>query len=151
MIYSIFVAIKTVKYMEDLIDGRCGWAGRDLLYVRYHDEEWGRPVSDDRVLFEFLVLEGAQAGLAWITVLRKREGYREAFHDFDVDKVAAMTAEDVDRLKTSGNIVRNRLKIVSAIKNARLFIEIQKEYGSFYDYLRSFLPIGYRRSIIGHR
>ena len=80
---------------KDIINTRCGWAGTDELYIKYHDEEWGRPVTDDKKLFEFLVLESAQAGLAWITILRKREGYREAFHHFDVEKVAQMTSEDV--------------------------------------------------------
>ena len=84
--------------MKDIINARCGWAGTDELYIKYHDEEWGRPVSDDKTLFEFLVLESAQAGLSWLTILRKREGYRRAFHGFDVEKVARMTAEDVERL-----------------------------------------------------
>ncbi len=117
---------------------RCPWCGADPLYVDYHDKEWGRLVTDDRTLFEFLTLESAQAGLAWITILRKREGYRKAFHDFDVGKVAAMTEEDVERLMNFEGIVRNRRKIRSAISNARLFIGIQKEYGSFFAYLRSF-------------
>lgn len=117
---------------------RCPWCGDDPLYMKYHDEEWGRLVTDDQTLFEFLTLESAQAGLAWITILRKREGYREAFHNFDVEKVAAMTEEDVDRLMKFGGIVKNRRKIQSAISNARLFIEIQKEFGSFFNYLRSF-------------
>ena len=117
---------------------RCPWCGDDPLYVKYHDEEWGRLVTDDHTLFEFLTLESAQAGLAWITILRKREGYREAFYNFDVGKVAAMTEEDVERLMKFDGIVKNRRKIQSAISNARLFIEIQKEYGSFFNYLRSF-------------
>lgn len=123
--------------MQDIINGRCGWCGTDSLYVKYHDEEWGRLVTDDHILFEFLTLESAQAGLAWITILRKREGYREAFHNFDVEKVAAMTEEDVERLMKFDGIVKNRRKIQSAISNARLFIEIQKEFGSFFNYLRS--------------
>lgn len=117
---------------------RCPWCGDDPLYVKYHDEEWGRLVTDDRTLFEFLTLESAQAGLAWITILRKRDGYREAFHNFDVGKVAAMTEEDVERLMKFDGIVKNRRKIQSAISNARLFIEIQKEFGSFFNYLRYF-------------
>ena len=117
---------------------RCPWCGDDPLYVKYHDEEWGRLVTDDHILFEFLTLESAQAGLAWIAILRKREGYREAFHNFDVEKVAAMTEEDVERLMKFDGIVKNRRKIQSAISNARLFIEIQKEFGSFFNYLRSF-------------
>ncbi|MBO5054619.1 MAG: DNA-3-methyladenine glycosylase I [Muribaculaceae bacterium] len=117
---------------------RCPWCGDDPLYVKYHDEEWRRLVTDDHTLFEFLTLESAQAGLAWITILRKREGYREASHNFDVEKVAAMTEDDVERIMKFDGIVRNRRKIQSAISNAQLFIEIQKEFGSFFNYLRSF-------------
>ena len=126
--------------MQDIIDGRCGWCGTDGLYMKYHDEEWGKPVTDDRELFEFLVLESAQAGLSWITILRKREGYREAFCGFDVEKVAAMGEADVERLMQFDGIVRNRLKIMSAINNAKLFMAIQKEFGSFYNYVLSFFP-----------
>ena len=124
--------------MQDLINGRCGWCGTDELYVKYHDQEWGKLVTDDKKLFEFLVLESAQAGLSWITILRKREGYRKAFCDFDVERVARMTDEDVERLMQFDSIVKNRLKIKSTITNARLFIDIQKEFGSFYDYTLSF-------------
>ncbi len=124
--------------MMDSHTNRCPWCGDDPLYMKYHDEEWGRLVTDDHTLFEFLTLESAQAGLAWITVLRKRDGYREAFHNFDVEKVAAMTDEDVEQLMKFDGIVKNRRKIQSTITNARLFIEIQKEYGSFFNYLRSF-------------
>lgn len=126
--------------MEDLINGRCGWAGTDALYIKYHDREWGRLVTDDKTLFEFLTLESAQAGLSWITILRKREGYRKAFHDFDVQKVAQMTQEDIERLMLFDGIVKNRLKINAAIHNAKLFIAIQKEFGSFYKYTLSFFP-----------
>lgn len=126
--------------MQDLINGRCGWAGTDELYVRYHDEEWGKLVTDDKTLFEFLVLESAQAGLSWITILKKREGYRQAFHNFDVEKVAQMTLEDIERLMKFDGIVKNRLKINSTISNAKLFIAIQKEFGSFYKYTLSFFP-----------
>lgn len=126
--------------MKDLIDARCGWAGTDELYVKYHDEEWGKLVTDDKTLFEFLVLESAQAGLSWITILRKREGYRKAFHDFDVKKVAQMTQEDVERLMQFDGIVKNRLKINCTINNARLFMAVQKEFGSFYEYTLSFFP-----------
>ena len=126
--------------MEDLINTRCGWAGTDELYIKYHDEEWGKLVTDDRTLFEFLVLESAQAGLAWITILRKREGYREAFLHFDVEKVAQMTSEDVERLMQFDGIVKNRLKINSTINNAKLYMVIQKEFGSFYKYILSFFP-----------
>lgn len=121
---------------------RCGWCKNDLLYIKYHDEEWGKPVYDDQKLFEFLILEGAQAGLSWITVLRRRDGYRNAFANFDVHKVAAFTTVDTERLMNDTSIIRNRLKINSAITNARLFIAIQKESGSFSAYIRSFLPDG---------
>jgi DNA-3-methyladenine glycosylase I len=118
---------------------RCPWAGDDPLYVRYHDEEWGVPVRDDRTLFEFLILEGAQAGLAWITILRKRERYREVFHRFDPARVARMTAADRTRLLRDPGIVRNRLKVESAVSNARAFLDIQREFGSFSTYLWSFV------------
>lgn len=126
--------------MQDLINERCGWCGTDELYVNYHDFEWGRLVTDDKILFEFLVLESAQAGLSWITILRKREGYRLAFHNFDVERVARMSEEDVERLMQFEGIVRNRLKIRSTISNARLFINIQEEFGSFYNYTLTFFP-----------
>ena len=119
---------------------RCRWCGDDPLYVKYHDEEWGRPVTDDETLFEFLTLESAQAGLAWITILRKREGYRRAFHDFDYHRVASMTEVDEERLRGFDGIVKNRLKIHGAIVNARLFGEIVKEFGSFYNYIIGFFP-----------
>lgn len=119
---------------------RCQWCGNDPLYVRYHDEEWGRPVTDDTTLFEFLTLESAQAGLSWLTVLRKRDGYRKAFHNFDFIKVAEMTAADEERLRLFDGIVKNRLKIHAAIVNARLFIDVIAEYGSFYNYIISFFP-----------
>lgn len=134
--------------MEDLINARCGWAGTDELYVKYHDEEWGKLVTDDKTLFEFLVLESAQAGLSWITILRKREGYRKAFHNFDVKKVAQMTQEDVERLMQFDGIVKNRLKINCTINNARLFMAVQKEFGSFYEYTLSFFPN--RQPIVNH-
>ena len=121
---------------------RCPWCGEDPLYVKYHDEEWGRPVYDDRTLFEFLTLESAQAGLSWITILRKREAYRKAFHDFDYNAVAEMTAEEEERLLKCEGIVRHRLKIHAAITNARLFRDVIGEYGSFYRYVLSFLPDG---------
>lgn len=125
---------------QDLINGRCGWCGTDPLYVTYHDEEWGRLITDDAMLFEFLVLESAQAGLSWITILRKREGYRKAFCDFDAGRVAQLTDEDVERLMQFEGIVRNRLKIKSTISNARQFLAIQQEFGSFYEYTLTFLP-----------
>lgn len=119
---------------------RCGWCGNDPLYIKYHDEEWGKPVYDDRVLFEFLILEGAQAGLSWITILRRREGYKNAFAGFDVEKVAAFDNEDFERLMNDPGIIRNKLKIHAAINNAKLFIGLQKEFGSFAKYIWAFLP-----------
>ncbi|MBG6234809.1 DNA-3-methyladenine glycosylase I [Pedobacter sp. CAN_A7] len=119
---------------------RCAWCGTDPLYVKYHDEEWGKPVTDDQVLFEFLILEGAQAGLSWITILRRREGYRKAFADFDVNKVAAFNEQDEERLMNDTGIIRNRLKIKAAISNARLFIALQQEFGSFANYIWGYLP-----------
>jgi DNA-3-methyladenine glycosylase I len=115
---------------------RCGWsyAGMSRDYVAYHDLEWGVPVHDDRKLFEFLLLEGAQAGLSWSTILRKRDGYREAFADFDAAKVARFDARKVERLLQFEGIVRNRLKVQSAIVNARCFLAVQEEFGSFAAY-----------------
>ena len=121
---------------------RCAWPGNDPLYIKYHDEEWGKTTHDDKKLFEFLILESAQAGLSWITILRRRENYRKAFADFDVQKVAAFDEKDVERLLNDEGIIRNKLKIKSAINNARLFIEIQKEFGSFDKYMYSFMPGG---------
>jgi len=110
---------------------RCGWAAKDPLYVGYHDDEWGVPVHDDRLLFEFLILEGAQAGLSWITILRKRPAYRKAFANFDAKRVARFGAPDVRRLLADAGIVRNRLKVSAAIDNAKAFLALQKEVGSF--------------------
>ena len=121
---------------------RCTWAGNDDLYIKYHDEEWGKETHDDKKLFEFTILESAQAGLSWITILRRREGYRKAFADFDVEKVAAFTEADIERLMQDTGIIRNRAKILSAISNAKLFIDVQKEFGSFDKYLYSFMPDG---------
>ncbi len=121
---------------------RCGWCGNDPLYIRYHDEEWGRLVTDDRLMFEFLILESAQAGLSWITILRKRENYRRAFAGFDPEKVARFTDSDVERLLQDAGIIRNRLKITAAIGNAQRFLALQREFGSFCRYLHSFLPEG---------
>lgn len=117
---------------------RCSWCGDDPLYVKYHDEEWGIPVHDDRVLFEFLILESAQAGLSWISILRRRENYREAFLGFDPEKVSKLRQEDVETLMKNEGIIRNRKKIESAIGNAKIFLEIQKAYGSFDKYLWDF-------------
>ena len=113
---------------------RCDWAGHDPLYVAYHDEEWGVPVHDDQRLFEFLVLEGAQAGLSWLTILRKRPAYRTAFSGFDPIKVARFDQSKVHQLLQNKGIVRNRLKIESAIRNARSFLKVQEEFGSFCAY-----------------
>jgi len=118
---------------------RCPWSGADPLMIEYHDKEWGCPSHDDKHHFEFLILEAAQAGLSWRTVLHKREGYRRAFHDFDPLKVAKMGERDVERLMQDASIIRNRLKIESAISNANPFLAIQKEFGSFDTYLWSFV------------
>jgi DNA-3-methyladenine glycosylase I len=117
---------------------RCAWAGSDPLYQEYHDTEWGIPVHDDQRLFEMLILEGAQAGLSWITILRKRENYRKAFDRFDPARVARYTPARIGRLLADEGIVRNRLKINGAVTNARAFLAVQKEFGSFDRYLWSF-------------
>src|SRR6267142_3756869 len=109
---------------------RCGWATSDLS-IAYHDDEWGVPVHDDRLLFEFLILEGAQAGLSWITILKKRENYRKAFDRFGAEKIARYGARDVKRLLRNEGIVRNRLKIAATIQNAKAFLAVSKEFGSF--------------------
>ncbi|MEI6165556.1 MAG: DNA-3-methyladenine glycosylase I [bacterium] len=114
---------------------RCEWCGGDPIYVSYHDDEWGVPVHDDRRLFEFLVLEGAQAGLSWLTILKKRENYRKAFHDFNVERIAGYGPQDIDRLLHDPGIVRNRLKIEAAIRNARGVLAIRKEYGTLDTFL----------------
>lgn len=109
---------------------RCAWCGDDPLYVSYHDDEWGVPVHNDRLLFEFLILEGAQAGLSWLTILKKRVNYRKAFDDFDVRRIAGYGPKDVTRLLNDAGIVRNRLKIESAVRNAQGVLAIQEEYGT---------------------
>ena len=119
---------------------RCQWVPKgDTLYEKYHDEEWGVRIYDDRRLFEFLLLESAQAGLSWSTILRKRSAYKKAFANFDPEKVAKFTRRDMDRLLKDSSIVRNKLKIESAVSNAKLFLEVQKEYGSFANYLAQFM------------
>jgi DNA-3-methyladenine glycosylase I len=118
---------------------RCSWCGTDPLYVRYHDTEWGVPSHDDRHLFQMLVLEGAQAGLSWITILRKREAYRDAFANFDATKVARFTPARVERLLTNDGIVRNRLKVEGAVRSARAFLAVQKEFGTFDRYIWQFV------------
>jgi len=127
---------------------RCGWCGTDPLYVKYHDEEWGKPVYDDRTLFEFLVLEGAQAGLSWITILRRREGYRKAFANFDPVRVAQFNLADAERLMQDNGIISNRLKIQSTIRNAQIFLDIQKEFGSFSEFIWGYLPE--KKPIVNH-
>ena len=121
---------------------RCPWCEHHPLYIKYHDEEWGREVKDDKKMFEFLTLESAQAGLSWFTILQRRQNYKKAFANYDVKKVAAFTARDQARLLKDESIIRNRLKIKAAISNAKEFIKIQKEFGSFCAYLKTFLPGG---------
>ena len=118
---------------------RCGWSTTDPLYINYHDSEWGVSVHDDRLLFEFLILEGAQAGLSWITVLRKRENYREAFDNFDPAKVAGYSGKKIEKLLNNEGIIRNRLKIGAAVQNAKSFLNIQEEFGSFDKYIWQFV------------
>ncbi|MCX7043969.1 MAG: DNA-3-methyladenine glycosylase I [Candidatus Sumerlaeota bacterium] len=117
------------------MSSRCEWCGADPLYVEYHDREWGVPNHDDRHLFEMLILEGAQAGLSWLTILKRREQYRKAFHTFDAAKIAAYTHRDVQRLLGDAGIIRNRLKIEAAIKNAQAMLDIKAEFGSFDSFL----------------
>lgn len=131
--------------MTDVVVGddgrpRCGWCGAEPLYVAYHDDEWGRPVTDDRRLFEKLCLEGFQAGLSWITILRKRPAFRAAFADFDMDAVASFTERDVERLLGDAGIVRHRGKITAAIGNARCALDLIAELGSLSDHVWSFAP-----------
>ena len=118
---------------------RCEWSGNDPLYIKYHDEEWGKPVYDDAVLFEFLLLEGFQAGLSWITILRKRENFRKAFDNFDYKKIVNYDDSKLEQLRQDEGIIRNRLKIKSSVINAEAFIQIQKEYGSFSKYVWNFV------------
>lgn len=117
---------------------RCPWPGSEPIYLEYHDNEWGVPSHDERHLFEMLTLEGAQAGLSWITILKKREGYKKAFNDFDVQKVAKYNSRKVESLMKDAGIVRNRLKIVSTVQNAKMFIKVQEVFGSFDKYLWQF-------------
>ena len=118
---------------------RCAWAGSDPLYMAYHDHEWGVPVHDDRALFEMLILEGAQAGLSWITILKKRENYRKAFDNFDARRIARYDERKVAALLANAGIVRNRLKIAATIQNAQAFLAVQKEFGSFDAYIWQFV------------
>ena len=134
-------ALKTElrRRAADALKPRCAWCGTDPVYVRYHDEEWGVPVHDDHKHFEFLILEGAQAGLSWITILRKRAAYREAFAGFDPAQVARYDKRELSRLMNNAGIVRNRLKIEGAVKNARAFLVLQDEFGSFDKYIWGFV------------
>ncbi len=118
---------------------RCDWASGDPIYIKYHDTEWGVPVHDDRKLFEFLLLEGAQAGLSWLTVLRKRENYRKAFDMFDPEKVASYGKSKIRSILSDSGIIRNRLKVVAAVSNAQAFLRIKKEFGSFDSYIWGFV------------
>jgi DNA-3-methyladenine glycosylase I len=132
---------------------RCKWAGDDPLYQQYHDKEWGVAVHDDRVLFEFLILEGAQAGLSWITILRKRENYRKAFDGFDAEKIARYPERKVKSLLADAGIVRNELKVRGAIRNAKATLKVQEEFGSLDTYLWQFVggkPIVNRRKTMKH-
>lgn len=118
---------------------RCNWVSTDELYIKYHDEEWGKPVYDDETIFEFLVLESFQAGLSWITVLKKRENFREAFDQFNYKKIVQYTDDKVEELMQDAGIIRNRLKILATINNAQRFQEVQKEFGSFSNYIWGFV------------
>ncbi len=118
---------------------RCHWVGSEPIYIEYHDREWGVPLHDDRMLFEFLVLEGAQAGLSWLTILRKRENYRAAFAEFDPEAVARFNRRSIERLLRNEGIVRNRQKVVAAVSNARAFLAVQEEFGSFDRYVWRFV------------
>ena len=118
---------------------RCGWSVSDPLYIKYHDEEWGKPLHDDQRLFEFLILEGMQAGLSWLTILRKREAFRLAYEDFNVLKVSLFDEHKVEELMQNEGIIRNRLKIVASINNAKRFLEVVDEFGSFDNYIWKFV------------
>ena len=118
---------------------RCDWCGSDPIYIDYHDKEWGRPVHDDRLLFEFLILEGAQAGLSWLTVLKKRENYRTAFDHFDAAKIACYNDKKIKELLNNKGIIRNRLKIASSVANAKAFLAVRKEFGTFDKYIWQFV------------
>jgi len=133
----LYLYRKSIDYTP-MSKKRCSWAGGDLLYQIYHDEEWGVPQHDDKILFEFLILEGAQAGLSWITILRKRENYREAFDNFNPNIIVDYNASKVEELMQNEGIVRNRRKIEATIKNAKAFLEVQREFGSFNKYIWSF-------------
>lgn len=130
---------ETVNSKETGTKHRCWWPGKDPLYIAYHDEEWGVPVRDDRLLFEFLCLEGQQAGLSWITVLKKRDHYRARFRNFEPRKVARLTDATIEKLLQDQGLIRNRLKLYSIRSNASVFLDVQKEFGSFEKYIWSFV------------
>lgn len=137
----LFIAIclaLTFRQEFDLMKVRCSWAGTDPIYLKYHDTEWGVPLHDDRKLFEFLMLDGFQAGLSWITILKKRPNYRKAFDHFDPEKIAVYNLRRVKALMSDKGIVRNKLKIEAAVINASAFLVVQKEFGSFNDYVWRF-------------
>lgn len=121
------------------ITNRCPWCGTDALYVAYHDTEWGVPVYEDKILFEFLILESFQAGLSWITILRKRENFRKAFDDFNYEKIALYPDSKIQELLQNEGIIRNKLKVRAAVNNAQAFMEVQKEFGSFSNYIWKFV------------
>lgn len=125
--------------MSNAKPARCSWANSDPVYIAYHDQEWGVPVRDDRLLFEFLILEGAQAGLSWLTILKKRENYRKAFDGFDPEKVARYKSKKIEALLNDPGIVRNRLKVNAAVQNAKSFLDVKDEFGSFSEYIWSFV------------
>ena len=141
--------IGITKVEDEIMDTkvRCNWNTDDEIYIAYHDAEWGVPIHDDRLLFEFLILEGAQAGLSWITVLKRRDNYREAYDNFNIQTVANYTEEDEERLKANSGIIRNKLKIKSSIKNARATLKVQEEFGSLSNYLWSFVG---GKTIVNH-
>lgn len=130
---------------------RCGWAGKEEIYVKYHDEEWGVPVRDDQKQFEFLILETFQAGLSWITILRKRENFRKAFDKFDYKKIASYNEEKIQSLLEDEGIIRNKLKVRATVTNAQAFMKVQKEFGSFCDYIWGFVdhkPVNEKRKTL---
>lgn len=126
---------------------RCSWCLGNVLYEDYHDKEWGVPVFEDRLLFEFLILEGAQAGLSWITILKRRENYQKAYDNFEIEKVASYNQEKIDKLLNNEEIIRNKLKVKASVENAKVFIQIQKEFGSFSDYIWAYVA---GKPIINH-
>ena len=130
---------------------RCGWAGKEEIYVKYHDEEWGVPVRDDQKQFEFLILETFQAGLSWITILRKRENFRKAFDNFDYKKISSYNEEKIQSLLEDEGIIRNKLKVRATVTNAQAFMKVQKEFGSFCDYIWGFVdhkPVNEKRKTL---